>query len=411
MSNSAKKKWTFMVYLAGDNDLDANGVTDLSEMKKTGSTADLNVIAQFDRAGAGLPTKRYLLQKGTSLDADVKESLGETNTGDPQFLLDFIKWGVKNYPADHYALVLWNHGQGWDDTDIFAGERSEGARLLRGSRIRHAFFKTSVIRAAKLSHNNNKALKAILIDENAKDFLDNLEMKKVLTSAKTYLKRKIDILGMDACLMSMAEVGYQMRNSVSLTVGSEETEPLDGWPYDTILELLAGKPETTPRDFSSAIVKKYIESYKGSGKAVTQSACDLIASTKIAGAVKILAQVLTKGLANTGTQDLIANARNRVQEFAVNDNIDLINFCQLLKNSSAPVAISNACNGVIAAVKDSSGLIFSSGYIGSSMKQSNGVAIYFPTRKLSPLYAGLDFTKKTKWGAFLKEYIAVTRSQ
>jgi hypothetical protein len=412
MSNtSARKKWTFMVYMAGDNDLDANAVTDLSEMKKVGSTPDLNVIAQFDRAGSGLPTKRYFIQKGTSLDADVKESLGETNTGNPQFLLDFIKWGVRNYPADHFALVLWNHGQGWDDTDIFAGERTEGARLLRTSRIRHAFFRTSVVHAAKLSAGSNKTLRAILIDDDAKDFLDNMEMKKVLTSAKSFIKHKIDILGMDACLMSMAEVGYQMRKCVSFTVGSEETEPLDGWPYDSILELLAGKPETTPRDFSEAIVKKYIESYKGTGEAVTQSACDLMASDRFADALKVFAKVLKDALKNTGTQALIANARNRVQEYAVNDNMDLINFCQLLKNSGASAAISNACDGVISALKDSTGLVFSSGYIGSSMKQSNGVAIYFPTRVLSPLYAGLDFTKKTKWGAFLKAYIAVTRSQ
>jgi hypothetical protein len=31
-------------------------------------------------------------------------------------------------------------------------------------------------------------------------------MKRLLASAKEILKRKIDILGMDACLMSMAEV-------------------------------------------------------------------------------------------------------------------------------------------------------------------------------------------------------------
>ena len=44
------KKWTFMVYMAGDNNLDPNGVKDLQEMKKVGSTDQLNLIAQFDRA-------------------------------------------------------------------------------------------------------------------------------------------------------------------------------------------------------------------------------------------------------------------------------------------------------------------------------------------------------------------------
>ena len=42
--------WTVMVYLAGDNNLDGAGVADLREMKKVGSSASVNVIAQFDAA-------------------------------------------------------------------------------------------------------------------------------------------------------------------------------------------------------------------------------------------------------------------------------------------------------------------------------------------------------------------------
>ena len=55
---------------------------------------------------------------------------------------------------------------------------------------------------------------AILLDDNAKDFLDNQEMKQVLANTAKLLGRKLDILGMDVCLMSMAEVGYQILNSV-----------------------------------------------------------------------------------------------------------------------------------------------------------------------------------------------------
>mgnify|MGYP001567417954 FL=1 len=151
MTNStAKKKWTIMTYMAGDNNLDVNGVIDLKEMKKTGSTPDVNVVVQFDRAGEGLQTKRYYLQKGTSLNTDAVQSIDETNTGSPDSLIDFINWGIINYPADHYLLILWNHGQGWDDTDIYAGERGVRERLTRPGRVRHAFFRTSVEKAAKL---------------------------------------------------------------------------------------------------------------------------------------------------------------------------------------------------------------------------------------------------------------------
>ena len=58
-----KAKWTFMVYLAGDNNLSAAGEKDLSEMSAIGSTSDVNVIAEFDRIGDHHHTKRYHVQQ------------------------------------------------------------------------------------------------------------------------------------------------------------------------------------------------------------------------------------------------------------------------------------------------------------------------------------------------------------
>ena len=118
-TSDANKSWTVMVYLAGDNDLDSAGVVDLDEMKQVGSGDQLNIVAQFDRAGKSSATKRYLLRKGTTLAKDVVATLGETNMGDPEVLQDFLAWGAKNYPAEHYLVVIWNHGAGWDDENIY----------------------------------------------------------------------------------------------------------------------------------------------------------------------------------------------------------------------------------------------------------------------------------------------------
>src|SRR6266545_6089326 len=66
--------------------------------------------------------KRYRLRKGTQLAADVVQGLGETNCGDPEVLYDFLAWGTKTYPAQHYLVSLWNHGAGWDDSNIYEGD-------------------------------------------------------------------------------------------------------------------------------------------------------------------------------------------------------------------------------------------------------------------------------------------------
>ena len=108
---------------------------------------------------------------------------------------------------------------------------------------------------------------------------------------------------------------------------------------------------------------------------------------------------------------MISDSRNRVQEYDVPANIDLVDLCKLLKASKVPATIKNACNQVISVVQGNSGLVISSGYCDKSMKRSNGVAIYFPTRSVSPLYTRLEFTKKTGWGTFLKAYINATRSR
>ena len=401
-----KKPWTVLVYMAGDNSLDPDGVEDLKEMKKVGSTDQLNIVAQFDRA-AGHVARRYYLRKGGIVTSDAVASLGAVNTGDPKYLTDFIQWGIKTYPANHYMLILWNHGQGWDDTDIYANERHRSLRRLATGPIRHALFHAPVRRSLEQAGSDHIA-RAILLDDNAKDFLDNLEMKKVLASTAKLLKRKLDILGMDACLMSMAEVGYQVSGSADYTVGSEQTEPGEGWPYTTVLTALAKNPAMTPRALSTLIVSKYLASYSPAD-GVTLSACDLSKANSLATAVSGLATALKASLSDSTSRQRILTVRNQVQSYEVPDNIDLVDFCSLLAKAGADSSTTTACQNVIKAVKSS--YVISQGYKGTGLANSNGVAIYFPLRAVSPLYAGLDFSKKTGWDAFLKSYVNVIRSR
>ncbi len=409
-SSPSAKKWTFMVYLAGDNNLDGNGVTDLNEMKKVGSNDNLNLIAQFDRAGRKGETKRFYLRKGTTIAKDAVLKLGETDSGDPKDLIDFIRWGIKNYPAERYALILWNHGGGWDDEDVYANERMRSISRAARGRIRHAFFLSNLHKAVKTAAAGAKP-RAILYDDNAKDFLDNVEMKKVLAAAKKAAGRKIDLLGMDACLMSMAEVACQVRASAQYAVGSEQTEPVDGWPYHTLLAELAKKPAIATRDFSSIIVDKYIKSYPPS-EAVTQSACDLAQSENLMKVIKELAAILAAGLDNPAVKTALMQARVQVQSYEIQENIDLVDFCKLLaENAALNETIKTACRNVINAVCGSGGMVVKSGCKGESVKNSYGMAIYFPTLRVSPLYAKLDFDRKTGWGGFLNKFINASRQR
>lgn len=401
----AEKSWTVMVYMAGDNNLDPEGSIDLKEMKKVGSNDDVSIIAQFDRA-AGHTARRYYLRKGGIVTGDAVASLGKVNTGDPASLEDFIQWGIKNYPAKHYLLVLWNHGQGWDDTDIYADERHRSLRRLAGT-TRHSLFRTGTRKVMQKAVSSIE-YRAILLDDNAKDFLDNQEMKKVLANTAKSLGRKIDILGMDACLMSMAEVGYQISDSTNYTVGSEQTEPGSGWPYDKILSALLKNPSMSPKDLSTLIVDCYLASYPGK-EPVTQSACDLSKADKVAAAVGALAEALKSGVGEKALLQAIQGVRNKVQSYDVRDNIDLVDFCALLADSEVQSGIKTACRNVISVVQDS--YVLKQGHKNKTMQHSHGVAIYFPLISVSPLYPKLEFSKITGWDTFLEAYLNAVRSR
>ena len=68
-SASGKAKWTVMVYMAGDNNLDGAVLRDIAEMAKVGSTRDVNVLVQLDRIEDKL-TRRFRITEGSGFKKD-----------------------------------------------------------------------------------------------------------------------------------------------------------------------------------------------------------------------------------------------------------------------------------------------------------------------------------------------------
>ena len=156
------------------------------------------------------------------------------------------------------SACIWNHGSGIDDTDIYRGRRRHGARGAAGGTARPTrgspgersraviAGRCSARPVAQATHD-----RAIAFDDTSRDFLDNVELKKVLAEVKRQTGRDIDVLGFDACLMNMIEIAYQLRGTAQVVVGSEELEPGDGWPYDRVLETLAATPTISPAELAA----------------------------------------------------------------------------------------------------------------------------------------------------------------
>jgi len=344
-SRTVAASWTVMVYLDGDNNLEGAGIDDFLEMAAVGSNTSVNIVVQFDRIdgyddtyGDWTGTKRFLVTPGmTPTAANALSDLGELNMGSPVTLVNFVDWAKSTYPATNYALVLWNHGGGW----------RQGKEDLWRDKDKK---KPAVFKAVCWD------------DTNGGDCLYTAEVESALNSTGG-----AQLIGFDACLMSMMEVAFQVKDYGQVMVGSEETEPGDGWPYNTILGDLKANPSMTPLALGSIIVDRYYQSY---GSSETQAAIDLGRLNTLAGTISTFAQAMI----DSWDSD---EAAVRTAAQAVMTEID--------------TAVINEKHG-------------------TDWPGAHGLAIYFPDNSgdFDTDYNGtiIDFPAQTVWEEFLQEYYA-----
>lgn len=403
-----KAKWTFMTYLAGDNNLSAAGETDLGEMKSVGSTGDVNIVAEFDRIGDDAHSKRYYVQKNNLQEV---VDLGETDCGDPNVLLDFVNWTAENYPAERYALILWNHGSGWEPSSIDAIAQEVDTKELgraesverSASPLGRVFFRSTLKSIMSLESIEERAIAS---DDGTGHSLDTVELGKVLSLAVEKLGQPIDLLGMDACLMSNMEVAYQVRDYVRFIVASEENEPFDGWPYNTILEKLVEEPDTTTADFAAHIVDAYITSYASKNYTVTQSALDLSEVNKISGPLDKLSDALIAHMP-TAAYEIWTAQRKPTAKFWYNTLWDVAHFCERLEQGTADKTVKQAANSVRNVLEVGAGnFVVAESHRGKKVEHCGGVTIYLkpPPSEISRYYPDLDFAADHRWNAMLEAY-------
>jgi len=375
-------EWTVMVYLDADNNLESAGIDDINEMEIVGSTTDVNIVVQVDRIPYSVlavnnegylddisnsnwtTTRRYYINQdfdSVQINSQLISDLGELNMGDPQTLVDFANWAVANYPAKKYLLVIWNHGGG---------------------------FRSPTYTVKDIAWD----------DTSGGDKITMSELEYALSAISIQMGKNVDIVGMDACLMAMTEVAYQIKDYANILVTSEENEPNDGWPYDTILGQLVSYPTMTPNQLATNIVDSYVFSYTASDN-VTQSAINLsymdtLASQLSAMALAIMSDTLTPSVN-------YINASNSSQYYGDPDFIDLYDFCNKIFYYSNNLEVKT----IVLIVQQTllNFTVINSGYNGWSVSGSKGLSIYFPWYYAynSNKYNSTNFAQDTFWDEML----------
>jgi len=353
---TSQAKWTFMVFMNGDNNLEYYANQDLTEMSSVGSTNDVNIIVQLDRYSQTGAWRYKILQNNLQ---EVWSTTDELDFGSPETLRDFVNWTITNYPADKYALIIWDHGAGWRKKVL--------------------------------------GLRGISFDDTSSTYMTISQLK----SALSQVSKKIDVLGMDACLMAMTEVAYQVKDYASYLVGSEESEPGPGWPYNTILSALVSNPSMSPSRLASTIVDKY-KDYYSSWSYVTHSAIDLSKISDLKNACDSLALALKNNMSSYSTQ--ISQAISDTQAYDYSDFRDLYHFAQNIYACISDTTIRDLATDVMNKVN--SAVIAE--WHSSDLANSHGISIWLPPSSLFynyylSIYQSLDFAIYTNWDEFLGE--------
>ena len=384
-NNTTPKTWTIFVYMDGDNNLDLAALDDLEEMKAVGSSDNVKVVLQLDLRG--VTTKRYLVEKGsTKLISD----LGELDMAAPQTITDFLVWAKSAYPAERTVLILWNHGNGWDQGD--------GPSVL-----------SSPKRSILYDEDNNGV--------NA-PFLSNFKVRNAISNSGI----KIDVLGLDASIMGTIEALYEFRGLAPIIITSQEVGESHGWDYKTILSRLEADPGMGTEDLATVVVGSYRDFFEGTfypqnpiyEKKHTISALRTVYMNQIAqeadslagGLISLMDVPFTRG----DTLTLIRTARQGVQaiDYYVQPfvYVDLVDIERLLGKGAA---ISQLISDATIAE-----------YHGSARRNAHGVSIVFfkmpdaTGLTYDPNYKNYDpqtltgnageFINNLRWDEFLQKY-------
>jgi hypothetical protein len=383
--------WTIMVYITA-SDLTSYINASLVQLEQAMSKVhgSVNIAVLLDQSSKG-GVARYSTGNGTqaawggtgrafltgnsnvtSYENDLIAttfdlSIGERNTGDGAQLTEFINWAKGEAPAQHYGLIMWNHGAGIGGLNFDGND----------------------------AHNY--------------DYLSIPEFATALQASNTIF----DFVGYDECSMAMVEVAYATRNNVINHVAAQESITWGiGYPY--AFDVLINDPYNVSADtMAASLVQTFAQinidgSFYDVGEGDTFSAIRTSALTNLTMALNNF--VTTVGVPATSDLRALQAARNATIGYGSDpDNPnstgirDLGTFMQnIVDDTSISASIRNAANGVLAIipqvvvaktddVRNSSGIAILLPEIGSSLSTTNPTyTAEYPT-----------WNAATGWGTFL----------
>ncbi len=409
VTRSPQKNWTFIVYMASDNDLRAFAANNIRQMASLGSNQNVNIVAHLDirLSGNQKITRRYYIEKNKLNHMNTELETQSMDSGDPKTLISCCEWAIKNFPARNYALIFWNHGTGIIDPMNY--KIINPAELFSFNPAINRLELDRSIGFLDFLHFTDLEQRGICWDNTTGNYLTNENLDMALNDICTrVLKKKFALIGFDACLMSMLEIAHMMKPYAEVMVGSQEVELGTGWNYAYALQpLLVGPIDGA--HLASHIVSSYQRSYQTITNDFTQSAIDLRQTIHLEKNVNEVAQLLLEALRYQHKNSVmlaIKASRNRKNctHFDEPSYIDLHHFYSNLQQRLKNFSISRSHKPLIqhlnAKLSEGKQLISNStvaSISGTNLKAARGISIYFPEQRIHPSYGKTKFAQSNAW--------------
>jgi len=418
-SGRSYKKYTLVVFMAADNNLHPYAWNNVKQMESI-TSPHINILVQINFPGANNITQRYIIEKGkkTLIQTPGQAPTTRLDSGSPQTLIDCVAWAMTYYPAEHLILNLWSHGTGIYDP--------KSSKLFDNTLIDQSNYNNDALLYANKTDDDQieqKYLKkrGICFDNTHKSYMNNQDIEFALHEIhhKVLRGKKIALIWLEACLMSMIEITNIFKNHANFLVSSENVEYAPGSNYQLVLSAFTRGDIPQPREFACHIVNSFKKIYEPTNLNFTQSAIDLSQVTAIEENINLVAQQILLALPsqkNKSVTKVLQKCKSRTQCTCFHEPsfIDLKNFYLNLQSNIGQINLTNATKEV--AVKTMLAKLLTTGiYLinnaiiantsGRNLKNANGLSIYFPEQWIFNSYLQSNFAQSNSWSIMLAQYI------
>lgn len=423
----ASKDMTLLVYMVNNNNLNNFGHDNFNQMLHVGSTPFVNVLLQMDDFGKKTATRYYIQQNNAIVDAS-GQHVGLSGT--PENLYDFMKWGITQFPAQYYGLIISNHGSGIKDDAIwgrlFLQYKDEFFVINKATGLLEFDKHLAETRIAAL----RESARGIGYNDETQQYLNNQDLKNTLdkVSLELLAGQKLDIICFDACCMSMVEIASEIKDAAKIMVGSQNVEPGDGYDYAALLRRFVQQC-VRPVDFARHVVDMYTWKYCNNYADYTQSAIDMYNFELLEQNISTVAGYLCTLIKTKDFASMLKNIRQSkftTTEFYDKDYIDILHFYESLLTRCGQMYDFKTTKGshnkalnfclwgyerTLNRLKKSleNGILMLRSVkiqnsAGRNLPCASGLSIYFPQQDIHLSYPRTQFAQTTKWLQFLVDY-------